>query len=84
MLGSSPWSLRVTDDWPEPVAGSGQVIVRVGGVGICGSDLALLSGTRRAPRYPWVPGHEAFGEVVLAGEGVDRARVGQRVVIEPN
>jgi threonine dehydrogenase-like Zn-dependent dehydrogenase len=84
VLGISPWSLRVTDDWPEPVAGSGQVIVRVGGVGICGSDLALLSGTRRAPRYPWVPGHEAFGEVVLTGEGVDRARVGQRVVIEPN
>jgi len=84
LLGDNPWSLRVTDDWPEPVAGSGQVIVRVRGVGICGSDLALLSGRRRAPGYPWVPGHEAFGEVVAAGEGVDRARLGQRVVIEPN
>ena len=84
MLGTSPWSLRVTDDWPEPVAGFGQVIVRVRGVGICGSDLALLSGRRRAPAYPWVPGHEAFGDVVAAGEGVDRARLGQRVVIEPN
>ena len=84
MLGSSPWSLRVTEDWPEPVAGSGQVIVRVLGVGICGSDLALLSGKRRAPAYPWVPGHEAFGEVVATGHKVDRARLGQRVVIEPN
>jgi alcohol dehydrogenase/L-iditol 2-dehydrogenase len=84
LLGDSPWSLRVTDDWPEPVAGSGQVIVRVRGVGICGSDLALLSGKRRAPAYPWVPGHEAFGDVVMTGDGVDRARLGQRVVIEPN
>lgn len=84
LLGESPWSLRVTDDWPEPSAGSGQVIVRVRGVGICGSDLALLSGRRRAPAYPWVPGHEAFGDVVMTGEGVDRARLGQRVVIEPN
>ncbi len=84
MLGESPWSLRVTDDWPEPVAGSGQVIVRVRGVGICGSDLALLSGKRRAPAYPWVPGHEAFGDVVMTGDGVDRTRLGQRVVIEPN
>jgi len=58
--------------------------VRVLGVGICGSDLALLSGKRRAPGYPWVVGHEAFGEVVATGRDVDRARVGQRVVIEPN
>lgn len=58
--------------------------MRVRGVGICGSDLALLSGKRRAPAYPWVPGHEAFGDVVLTGDGVDRARLGQRVVIEPN
>lgn len=84
LLGDSPWSLRVTDDWPEPVAGSGQVVVRVRGVGICGSDLALVSGKRRAPAYPWVPGHEAFGDVVMTGDGVDRARLGQRVVIEPN
>jgi threonine dehydrogenase-like Zn-dependent dehydrogenase len=58
--------------------------VRVHGVGICGSDLALLSGKRRAPAYPWVPGHEAFGEVAATGDGVAPARVGQRVVIEPN
>jgi 2-desacetyl-2-hydroxyethyl bacteriochlorophyllide A dehydrogenase len=84
VLDSAPWSLRVTGDWPEPRAGSGQVLVRVRGVGICGSDLALVSGGRRAPAYPWVPGHEAFGEVVATGAGVDPARAGQRVVIEPN
>jgi 2-desacetyl-2-hydroxyethyl bacteriochlorophyllide A dehydrogenase len=84
VLGSVPWSLRVTDDWPEPVPGPGQVVVRVRGVGICGSDLALLSGRRSAPSSPWVPGHEAFGEVVAAGPGVPGSRVGQRVVIEPN
>jgi threonine dehydrogenase-like Zn-dependent dehydrogenase len=77
-------SLHVTDDWPEPRAGSGQVLVRVLGVGICGSDLALTSGHRRPPRLPWVPGHEAFGSVVAVGAGVPAARLGQRVVIEPN
>ena len=84
VLGDTPWSLRVADRWPEPVLGSGQVMVRVRGVGICGSDLALISHERRAPTYPWVFGHEAFGEVVAAGAGVDASRVGQRVVIEPN
>lgn len=84
VLGSSPWSIGVTDDWPEPRAGSGQVVVRVLGVGICGSDLALLSGERPLPSVPWVPGHEAFGEVIATGDGVDPGRIGQRVAIEPN
>jgi threonine dehydrogenase-like Zn-dependent dehydrogenase len=84
VLGDTPWSLRVADGWPEPELGSGQVMVRVQGVGICGSDLALISRQRRAPAYPWVLGHEAFGEIVATGDGVDRSRVGQRVVIEPN
>jgi 2-desacetyl-2-hydroxyethyl bacteriochlorophyllide A dehydrogenase len=84
VLGNEPWSLHVTDGWPDPVPGPGQLLVRVRGVGICGSDLALLSGARPAPARPWVPGHEAFGEVVAAGPLADQARVGQRVVIEPN
>lgn len=84
VLGNEPWSLRVTGDWPAPSPGPGQVVVRVRGVGICGSDLALLSGARRPPSHPWVPGHEAYGVVVEAAPDVGRERVGQRVVIEPN
>lgn len=84
VLGETAWSLRVADGLPEPVAGSGQVVVRVLGVGICGSDLSLVSGARQAPAYPWIPGHEAVGEIVAAGDGVDPARLGQRVVVEPN
>lgn len=84
VLGAAPWALRVADGRPEPAVGSGQVVVRVLGVGICGSDLALVSGARRPPCVPWVPGHEAFGEIVAAGAGVDPVRVGQRVIVEPN
>jgi threonine dehydrogenase-like Zn-dependent dehydrogenase len=83
-MGTTPWSLQVVDGWPEPQAGSGQVVVRVLGVGICGSDLALLAGTRHPPSSPWVPGHEAAGVVVATGAGVAPSRIGQRVVIEPN
>ena len=56
-------------------------VERVRGVGICGSDLSLISGARRAPAYPWIPGHAATGEIVAAGPGVDGGRTGQRVVI---
>jgi 2-desacetyl-2-hydroxyethyl bacteriochlorophyllide A dehydrogenase len=84
LLAEDPWSLRVVDDWPEPQADSGQVVVAVRGVGVCGSDLALLSGHWRPPYRPWIPGHEAFGEIVAAGRGVGPERIGQRVAIEPN
>jgi 2-desacetyl-2-hydroxyethyl bacteriochlorophyllide A dehydrogenase len=84
VLERSPGLLRVVDDWPEPQVGSGQVIVRVRGVGICGSDLALIAGHRPPPSLPWVPGHETLGEIVETGPGVDSMRVGQRVIIEPN
>jgi 2-desacetyl-2-hydroxyethyl bacteriochlorophyllide A dehydrogenase len=83
-LDGSPWALRIDDHWPEPSAGSGQVVVRVRGVGICGSDLALISGRWHPPSVPWVPGHEAVGEIVAIGSDVPPSRLGQRVVIEPN
>ena len=84
VLEQFPGPLRVVDDWPEPQPGSGQVVVQVRGVGICGSDLALLAGHRPPPALPWVPGHESTGEIVGAGPGADASRIGQRVIIEPN
>ncbi len=79
-----PGRVEVPDDWPEPRCGPGDVIVAVHGVGLCGSDLAVLDGERAVPRLPWVLGHEAFGEVVAVGDEVGDRAAGQRVVIEPN
>jgi len=75
VLDGSPGAVRVVEDWPEPEPGPGEVLVQVRGVGICGSDLAMHAARRRPPSYPWVVGHETYGEI---------ARTGQRVVIEPN
>jgi 2-desacetyl-2-hydroxyethyl bacteriochlorophyllide A dehydrogenase len=71
-------------DLPEPECGPDQVLVRVRGVGLCGSDLGVHTGTRPVPRVPWVLGHEGVGEVVVVGAEVRDRRVGQRVAIEPN
>jgi alcohol dehydrogenase/L-iditol 2-dehydrogenase len=84
VLDTEPRSLRVVGDWPEPEPGPGEVLVRVRGVGICGSDLALHAGRRQPPSFPWVVGHETFGEIAATGPGVDRGRARQRVVVEPN
>jgi threonine dehydrogenase-like Zn-dependent dehydrogenase len=75
VLDRAPGAVRVADDWPEPEAGPGEVLVRVRGVGICGSDLALHAARRRPPSFPWVVGHETYGEIIATG---------QRVIIEPN
>jgi alcohol dehydrogenase/L-iditol 2-dehydrogenase len=70
-------------DWPEPEPGLGEVVVGLTGVGLCGSDLAVWSGGRTVS-FPWIAGHEGIGTIVAVGEGVSRARIGDRVVIEPN
>jgi 2-desacetyl-2-hydroxyethyl bacteriochlorophyllide A dehydrogenase len=66
---------------PEPT--SGQVLVRVGIAGLCGTDYRLWTGDRPAS-YPLVLGHEFVGRVESIGAGVTRVRPGDRVVIEPN
>lgn len=51
--------------------------------GICGTDLAVLSG-REEGQLGVVRGHEAVGVVVNVGAGVTRTRKGMRVVVDPN
>jgi threonine dehydrogenase-like Zn-dependent dehydrogenase len=67
-----------------PRPGAGEVLVRVGAAGICGSDLELLEGRRPAPyvRYPIVPGHEWAGTVAAVGAGVEGVSAGDPVVAE--
>ncbi|WP_240538365.1 L-idonate 5-dehydrogenase [Rhodoferax sp. PAMC 29310] len=71
-------------DPSEP--GPGQVRLRLGAGGICGSDLHYYQHGRAgvfAIRAPFVPGHEASGVVEAVGEGVTSVRVGQKVAVNP-
>jgi S-(hydroxymethyl)glutathione dehydrogenase/alcohol dehydrogenase len=65
-------------DLDEPRAG--EVVVRMAAVGICGTDLHQVKGEFRRPT-PMVLGHEGAGVVEAVGEGVTRARPGDRVVL---
>ncbi|HUP18247.1 MAG TPA: alcohol dehydrogenase catalytic domain-containing protein [Acidimicrobiia bacterium] len=78
-----PEKLEV-NEVPDPQPGPGEVRISVGGVGLCGSDLSVFTGRWKAPRYPWIMGHEAFGLVNALGPGVPPERIGQTVVVEPN
>ena len=60
--------------------GRGEVLVRVGAAGLCHSDLSVIDGSR--PRVmPMALGHEAAGEVVELGAGVESLAVGDHVVL---
>ena len=71
---------------PIPVPGPGTVLVRIMANGICGSDLHFYQEGRLGNFVvdrPYIPGHEASGEVAALGDGVRGLSVGDRVVIEP-
>jgi 2-desacetyl-2-hydroxyethyl bacteriochlorophyllide A dehydrogenase len=74
----------VVDEVVDPSPGPDDVLVAVGGVGLCGSDVSVFRGDWATPSLPWILGHEAFGRVEAVGERVPLERVGERVVIEPN
>ncbi len=66
-------------DWPEPRIGPGELLVRVNGCGLCGSD--ILKVTSPATKAPAVFGHEVVGEVVEVGADVTGFDRGRRVVV---
>jgi L-iditol 2-dehydrogenase len=74
------------EERPVPEPDAAEVIVQVTAVGVCGSDIHYYE-QGRIGRYvvdrPLVLGHEGGGVVVGVGTGVDPARLGRRVSIEP-
>jgi len=68
---------------PTPTVSPGEALVRVAYAGICGTDLALYSGSYQAP-LPMVPGHEFAGEVVSVGDPHDSEWIGAKVTAEIN
>ena len=69
-------------DLPTPSPGAGEVLIRVGACGICGSDVHGYDGSsgRRIP--PIVMGHEAAGRIEALGERVANLRAGDRVTFD--
>ncbi len=65
------------EEMPVPATGPGELLVRIEASGICGSDVMEWY---RLDRAPLVLGHEVSGQVVAAGDGVERFSVGDRVV----
>jgi NADPH2:quinone reductase len=76
-----PDKLELVEDWPQPEAGKGQVVIGIRAAGLNFPDVLIIQGKYQIqPEMPFVPGGECSGEVLAVGEGVERYRVGDKVI----
>ena len=77
----------VIDEVPEPtVAGPLDVVVKIGGAGVCRTDLHIILGQwdeAMHPQLPYTIGHENAGWVHEIGSAVTNVAVGDTVILHP-
>jgi NADPH:quinone reductase-like Zn-dependent oxidoreductase len=74
----------VLSELPDPVAGRGELLVRVRAAAINFPDVLIIEDKyQMRPPRPFAPGGEIAGEVAAVGEGVEGWRVGDRVIAVP-
>lgn len=75
-----PLAVETVDD---PVPAAGELVVKVGRCGICGSDLHMTEDPAFGIKAGDIIGHEFAGEVVATGRDVDGIRPGDLVSVIP-
>jgi NAD+-dependent secondary alcohol dehydrogenase Adh1 len=77
----------VVEEVPEPtISGPLDVIVKIGGAGVCRTDLHIIEGQWAAamdPKLPYTIGHENAGWVHEIGPAVTNVAVGDTVILHP-
>jgi NAD+-dependent secondary alcohol dehydrogenase Adh1 len=77
----------VLEEVPEPkLKGDNEVLVRIGGAGVCRTDLHIIEGIWREKvnvQLPYVMGHENAGWVEEVGRGVEGFKKGDPVICHP-
>lgn len=77
----------VVEEVPEPdVGGPHDVIVRIGGAGLCRTDLHIIEGQwkeKSGVTLPYTLGHENAGWVNAVGSAVENVSIGDSVILHP-
>ena len=81
---------RFEPNYPTPVCGPDDIIIKTEGCGICAGDLKCFHGNstwgdathKKWVRPPFIPGHEFLGHVVEKGEHVTEYEIGDRIIAE--
>ncbi len=69
------------EEVPAPVAGPGEVLVRVLRCAVCGTDKRIYLHGQKNVVPPTITGHEIVGTVHQLGEGVDGPALGTKVIV---
>lgn len=92
-----PEMLELRHDLPTPQPAGGDVVIRVTAAGVNNTDIntrlawyskddadcADASWSGQALKFPRIQGADVCGRIVAVGKGVDAARIGERVIVEP-
>jgi len=77
----------VVEEVPEPaIVGPLDVIVKIGGAGVCRTDLHIMEGqwdAAMSPKLPYTLGHENAGWVHEVGPAVTNVQAGDTVILHP-
>lgn len=74
-----PTAALHAEEREEPVAGPGQVVVRVTATAVCRTDLQLVTGDLPTRMVPVIPGHQVVGRITEVGPDVTNLTVGDLV-----
>jgi zinc-binding alcohol dehydrogenase/oxidoreductase len=78
-----PGNLRL-EEWPMPVPGPGEVVVRVRAAAINHRDVWIRRGQYAGIRLPTILGSDATGEVAAVADAEAKSWLGREVVIDPS
>lgn len=68
-------------EWPDPVIGEKDILVKVSVCGVCHTELDEIEGRTPPPNLPVILGHQAVGIVAGRGRLANRFALGDRVGI---
>jgi alcohol dehydrogenase, propanol-preferring len=69
----------ILEDWPVPVPGEGEILIKIAACGVCHTEIDEIEGRTSPPRFPVIPGHQVIGRVAENGPGSNLFRPGDRV-----
>ena len=70
-------------EMPDPVPGSGEVVLRVNAAAMNHRDVWIRTGKYAGISLPVVLGSDGAGEVIATGEGIEQSLIGKPVIINP-
>ena len=70
-------------DIARPLAGKGEILIKVEFCAICGTDIKIYHHGHRLIKFPRVTGHEISGVIESVGDGVKGYKKGDRVAVAP-